>query len=106
MNITDLSEWLAAAKSTLELIKGIREELPPGPEAEELKAKIEQAEEALRVDRAKLAKSLGYHLCRCEFPPEPMLWRNDEEAHICPKCGRSSRPRVIREESSWIAARR
>ncbi len=73
MAISDLAEYLAAAKTLLEIFKGIRSELPKGPEAERTGEQIERAEKALRAAEAQLAKELGYNLCQCTFPPQIML---------------------------------
>ncbi|HMD55561.1 MAG TPA: hypothetical protein VKJ65_13515 [Phycisphaerae bacterium] len=83
-------DWLAyisAAKSALDIIKGIRSELPKGADADKAQQKIEQAESALKNSKAELAKSLGFRLCQCTFPPEIMLWDKVERAKICPACG-------------------
>src|SRR2546423_1380161 len=80
-------DWLAyftAAKSALDIIKGIRSELPKGADAEKAQRKIEEAESALRKTEAELAKNLGFRLCKCQFPPEIMLWNRTERASICP----------------------
>jgi hypothetical protein len=47
------------------------------------------AEDILTRSDAKLAKDLGYHLCKCSFPPHPMLWRENEHSYVCqdPNCG-------------------
>jgi hypothetical protein len=79
--------YVTAAKSALDIIKGIRSELPKGPEADTAQKKIEEAESALKNSKAALAKSLGFRLCKCEFPPQIMLWRAAERSHICPACG-------------------
>lgn len=43
------------------------------------------------VARAQTAQALGYRLCRCEFPPRPMLWSNARRVFVCqnPDCGRA-----------------
>jgi hypothetical protein len=83
-------DWLAyftAAKSALDIIKGIRSELPKGPAADTAQQKIEEAEAALKNSKAELAQSLGFRLCQCNFPPEIMLWDKTQRAKICPACG-------------------
>jgi hypothetical protein len=109
-----MSEWieyLSALKTTLDIFKGIRSEIPSGPKADEAQRQIDKAEDALQKAEAELAKGLGYKLCRCTFPPQIMLWNKEEQTNICPKCGdRNPRPievhRVPDHEPSWIAARR
>jgi hypothetical protein len=105
-------DWLAyftAAKSALDIIKGIRSELPRGVEADKAQQKINEAESALKNSEAELAKSLGFRLCQCKFPPEIMLWEKAERANICPACGDRFPPppqNVPDYEDDWITARR
>ncbi|WP_316215156.1 hypothetical protein [Bradyrhizobium sp. SZCCHNR2035] len=80
------TEFLASAKSALDLYKGVKDQLPKGM-AEKAEAEIEKAEAALKNGKAELAKKLGYRLCRCEFPPHVMLWKADIRKNVCPKCG-------------------
>jgi hypothetical protein len=108
------AEWigyLTAAKTALDIIKGIRSELPKGPRADEAQRQIEKAESALKISEAELAKTLGFKLCRCKFPPTIMLWSAPERTNICPVCGDRNPPpvttsRVPDHEPDWIRARR
>ena len=63
---------------------------PKGKKRDEAEQKVKAAEEALSRADAELAQKLGYPLCRCDFPPKVMLWREKEHAFVCPdpKCGR------------------
>jgi hypothetical protein len=62
--------------------------LPTGAaEKKEIATKLEEAEHALELSNAKLAKELGYHLCQCQFPPKIMLWDNSLRAYICQNAG-------------------
>jgi hypothetical protein len=91
------AEWipyLTAAKTALDLFKGIRADLPKGPKADKAQAEIAKAEQALKLSEAELAKGLGFRVCRCEFPPPIMLWKENERASICPKCGHRYPPKV------------
>jgi hypothetical protein len=107
-------EWmtfLTAAKTALDIIKGVRSELPKGPEAERAQQQIEKAESALETSKAEIAKSLGYKLCKCRFPPQVMLWSAAERTNICPACGDRNPPPVETRqmpdyEPDWIRARR
>lgn len=104
-------DWLAyisAAKSALDIIKAIRSELPKGAEADKAQQRIEEAESALQNSKAELAKSLGFKLCQCTFPPQIMLWDKAERKKICPACGdRSPPPQPPPDpyEDDWIRAR-
>jgi cellobiose-specific phosphotransferase system component IIA len=87
MPAPDWMAYLTAAKTALDIIKGIRSELPKGPEADKAQQQIEKAEAALKTSHAQLAKSLGFKLCKCSFPPPIMLWHAADRLHICPACG-------------------
>jgi hypothetical protein len=98
----DLSKWtayLSAAKTALDIFKGIRAEIPKGPKADEAQRQIERAEQALRGSEVELAKAFGYNLCQCTFPPSVMLWSEKQQAHLCPnpncRC-RIERPKPVR----------
>jgi hypothetical protein len=86
----DWTEWLTAAKTTLDIFKGIRSELPTGSKYDLVQKEIEKAETSLSLSEAKLADALNYHLCQCTWPPQIMLWREKEKAYVCdrPECGR------------------
>jgi hypothetical protein len=103
--------YLTAAKTALDIFKGIRSELPKGPDTDKVQQQIERAETALKSGEAELAKSLGFTLCKCKFPPPIMLWSASERTNICPACGDRNPPppvtrRIPDHEPDWIRARR
>ena len=105
----DLMAYLTAAKTALEIIKGIWAELPKGHDAEKAQRQIEELKSALAITKAKFAKGLGFRLCQCEFPPQIMLLNATERKHVCPSCGNTFPPpqrQVSDEEEEWIAVRR
>ena len=107
MTAPDWLAYITAAKSALDILKGIRAELPKGPQADKAQQQIEQAESALKLTNAKLAQTFDYKLCRCAFPPPIMLWRAADRLNICPKCGdRFPPPQSPEPEDEWITARR
>ena len=86
-----IAEWTAAhlrtaGKTVLDPFKGIRSELPAGPKSQQIKEQIDKAEGALKASEVELAKALGYKLCRCTFPPQIMLWYEQDQANICNNC--------------------
>jgi hypothetical protein len=85
-----LAEYLGAAKTALDLFRGIRAEMPNGPLSDAAGKQIEHADKALRASEAELAKSFGYSLCQCTFPPQIMLWNEKDKANRCPnpECGK------------------
>jgi hypothetical protein len=90
------AEWTAyftAAKTALDILKGVRELMPKGTKSEEAGKKLEEAEKSLKLSEAELARGLGYRICRCTFPPEIMLWNEQEKASFCAKCGHRYPPK-------------
>jgi len=83
--------WAVAAKSGIELLKSAWSLLPTGANKDAIAHKIEEAENALERVDAKLAKELGYKLCECTFPPQIMLWKEQQKLFVCPNqyCGRA-----------------
>jgi hypothetical protein len=80
------TEYVVAAKAALDLFKSAKDELPKEV-ADKAQAQIDKAETALKNGEAEFAKKLGFRLCRCEFPPQIMLWKADIRKNVCPKCG-------------------
>jgi hypothetical protein len=59
-------------------------------------AALDKADTATAIAEAEVAKALGFELCKCEFPPTPMLtigWmsnpavKKEGPVYECPKCG-------------------
>ena len=44
MGLADWTAYLSAAKTVLDLFKGIRSELPTGPKSQQIKEQIDKAE--------------------------------------------------------------
>ena len=62
-------------RSAIGLAKDVQGILPAGEKKDAIAASLEQAERQMKLAEAQIAQSLGYHLCRCEWPPTPMvLW--------------------------------
>jgi len=109
MAFSDLVEYMGAAKTALDLLKGVQSELPKGDKSDKAQEQIAKAETSLKRSEAELAKALGFRLCRCTFPPPIMLWNKDQRVHICPSCVDHwpSRKEVQRApEGSWVPSRR
>jgi len=111
MALKDISEFAIAGKGVIDLFKSAYALLPKGSDREAIESTVKEAEEGLLRSDAELAKTLGYHLCQCTFPPRPMLWQEAEGAWVCQRaeCGskisKGQRPQVI-TRSSWTSARR
>ena len=111
MEFADLKDFVTTSKDVLELFRGISSALPKGEQRDKAEKSIEAAAILLARSDAKLAKDLGFRLCQCEFPGHPMLWREAENAWVCPnsQCQHkvsNERPRVITGELRLTAARR
>ena len=121
MDLASISAGVAAAKagfdalrSAIGLVKEIEGILPTGEQKDAVGASLAVAEQRLKIAEAQIAQGLGYPLCRCAFPPRPMLrigYRRPQggmdlamamqeqrysrgaaamfEVHQCPKCGRN-----------------
>ena len=106
------SEYIKAGSEAFVLLKTLYPLLPT-PNRDEVGAKIEAAESALQMANVALAKSWGYELHDCHFPPEIMLYDPSLKERVCPRCGYKTNfsrplPEVHRAPSSgaWGAARR
>ena len=88
MDYVDIKGWFDAAIAAFALLKAAKDELPKGRQRDEVETKLREAEGYMKRADAKLAKKLDLRLCDCEFPPNVMLWRETEKAHVCPRCQR------------------
>jgi len=93
--LAEIVTYITLAREGLGMLKELRELMPKGPKRDEIEQKLKRAEEALQRSDAQLAKQLGYDLCECTFPPQIMLWREQEKACVCPN------PACGRRESYW-----
>jgi hypothetical protein len=84
------TEWVVAGRAVLELMRSASALLPKGRDRDAIAKRLDEADRALDLSNARLAHDLGYPLCRCAFPPKPLLWDNDRNAFVCqePGCGR------------------
>ena len=98
--------------------------LPKGDKRDKAELEIAAAERSLKLSEAVAARSLGYKLCQCEFPPNIMLSagyhpRHDKEIYKCPKCDNQvptkayfekrdkfSAPIKAESGSDWVSGRR
>jgi hypothetical protein len=86
-------------RSAISMVKEVRS-LNSGSkqEQEAIDAALTVATANVAVAEAQLAQAFGYELCRCEFPPTPMLTigyfnrpmagkHEGDPVYGCPKCG-------------------
>ncbi len=91
-----IKAFIDASRSALGLAKDAQDLVPDSEEKKAALQALEIAESSSEVAKAELAKALGYELCKCEFPPIPMLkvgyrtvgggMREVVEVFECPKC--------------------
>ena len=81
------AEWVAAGRAVLELMRSASALLPKGRDHDTIAKRLDEADRALALANAKLARDLGYPLCRCVFPPKPMLWDNARGGFVCRETG-------------------
>jgi hypothetical protein len=102
MEPKDVSGWVTAAKGALDLMRSSWQLLPRGDKKDELEANVRKAEEALQISSVSLAKSLGYKLCKCTFPPQIMLWNKEKRTNICSLCGNEDPPQPTFHMPHWV----
>jgi hypothetical protein len=97
-----VAEYINLSRSALGLFKEAHAALPKGEKRDELEQRIGAAEASLKRSDAALAKQLGYKLCQCTFPPQIMLWKEQQKSWACPNpdCGRTVEDRSGRAPPS------
>lgn len=83
-------------RSAIDMVRDIRSKPDGGIDSEKalIDTALEKADKATAIAQAEVAKALGYELCKCEFPPIPMLTvgsiqvgsKREGAVYECPKC--------------------
>jgi hypothetical protein len=80
MDFTSISAGMAAlkagldtAKTALGIVKDAKDMLPSSDQKQRIETALAHANEKMAESEAGVANALGYTLCRCQFPPTPML---------------------------------
>jgi hypothetical protein len=92
-----------ALRSAMGLLKDAKDLLPAGDKREiAISQALVTAESSAKIAEAEVAKALGYELCKCEFPPVPMLTVGTRDVrsgiaagsavYECPKCKFNTAP--------------
>ena len=89
MNIHEIKVWIEGMGSVLSLLKTAKDLLPDGHSKSEVASRIFAAEDVIKRADAKLAQSLGRHLCPSCWPPEIMRIGARYDQFSCSKCGRN-----------------
>ena len=86
-----------ALRTAIGLVNDTKNLLPKDEKTEVIAAALATAESSSRIAEAEIAKALGYELCKCQFPPTPMLTvgyfagaaghKTGDPVFECPKCG-------------------
>jgi hypothetical protein len=92
-------DGLRSAISMVREAKGSRDADQGKEETKLIEAALEKASAATAIAEAEVAKALGFELCKCQFPPIPMLTVGHIDnpnakmvgpVYECPKCGYNS----------------
>ena len=105
MHIDDPVAWSQGAAAFKSIFDGMRSAIdmlrdlkgssqPSQKEGDLIDAALDKATKATAIAEAEVAKALGYELCKCEFPPVPMLTVGTHAGkpgvhgavYECPKC--------------------
>lgn len=103
-----ISEYITTSRNLIGFWKEASALLPKGDKRDQFDEQIKAAEASLKRSDAALAKQLGYQLCQCTFPPQIMLWREQDKVWICqnPDCGRTLKPvdhrDLPRPRTDWV----
>jgi hypothetical protein len=88
--IDQLKVALEAVRVALGVVRDVRDTLPSDKSTAAIDQAIQKAERATALAEAEIAKGLGYHLCKCTFPPQIMLFTRisgQSRVYNCPSCG-------------------
>lgn len=104
MPIDDPNTWTQGAAAFKSIFEGLRSAIgmlrdlrssgqTSAREGELIDAALDNATKAAAIAEAEVAQALGYQLCKCEFPPIPMLTVGNtgraggsRAVYECPKC--------------------
>jgi len=99
INIENAGKAFEALKDaiglTREVLNWMRTRKAGDKDVDAIAKKLDEAERATKLAEAQIAESLGYQLCKCEFPPTIMLsieHRDLVEIFKCPRCGKKYPP--------------
>ncbi len=101
MDLQAINAIIGLVRGLLGSVKDAEDILPKGTQKkgtqkDKFETALAEAEQRAALIKPQLALFLGYKLCKCEFPPHPMLKRgmiDGRENCRCPKCGADSVPR-------------
>jgi len=89
MDIEGFTAGIGLVKTAVETYRAIIQKLPKSPKRDEIEKQLQEAENQFRAAEARAAKSLGFDLCQCDWPPPIMLKVGGSGPDIiteCPRC--------------------
>ena len=103
-----LKSSIEATRSLIAAVKDLVSFWPNDGKREAALKAVASAERAALIAEAQIAQALGYRLCKCQFPPRPMLstGRFDDhgvQIYQCPDCkiDTTSKAKPIRP-ADWV----
>jgi hypothetical protein len=85
-----------ALRTAIGLVNDTKNLLPKDEKTATITAALATAASTSLIAEAEIAKAFGYELCKCQFPPTPMLTvgsidnpqaKKEGPVFECPKCG-------------------
>jgi hypothetical protein len=101
------SEYIKTGSEAFVLLKTLYPLLPTSNTADEIEAKIQAAETALKKADVALARAWGFEIHDCTFPPQIMLYDPAIKDRRCSNCGYSgnfNRPLPSGHGGGWMAS--
>jgi len=90
-SIAAIKTLVDTSKSLIDLFRTLAERCKDPALREEVEQALVDAETRMKLAQAESAKSMGFPLCECTWPPNIMLYRRAQDANVCPECGRTYR---------------
>jgi len=89
MDISAITAAFDLMNKAISVFRNAKNLLPNSPEKEAVEKSFDEAESAMKMAEVKVAKELGYQICKCTWPPQIMLsigYEEYGEKFQCPKC--------------------
>jgi len=89
MDANTLTFGFKAVNNILSMLEDAKDLLPDGKQKREIELEVKRVERAIRQANCETAGKLDFHLCKCTFPPQVMLFDKTRNVYKCPNesCG-------------------
>ena len=87
MDTESLKEGLTVLGAAIKMLKSLKPLIPSGAKRDEAERLLSEAELKMKEAEARLAKDLGFRICKRCWPPEIMT-QNDVGEWVCRCCGK------------------